>query len=196
MKLLVSAFEPFAGARTNSSLILAKELEKQNWNGQVDFHFPIPVTYKNAWQNLLMKIQTDGPYDAVLALGQSESRSKISLERIALNWIDARIADNQGTQIMNQKIKSGSEVLWSTIPWENFELPSNCERSYSAGTFVCNHLMYELLCWNQNQGLKASFIHVPLIHGQENDFPSKTTQSLDDLLESMKKIISFVLSLK
>ncbi len=196
MKLLVSAFEPFSNAKTNSSLILAENLARLNWHGDVQFHFPLSVTYSNAWNQLLQKIETDGPFDGIIALGQAETRTKISLERIALNWIDAKIADNNQHQIMNEKIDHGPDLLWSTIPWEQLELPPNCERSYSAGTFVCNHLMYQLLKWNLQHKKLAGFIHIPLTQGQEIDFSHQKTVPLNHLMDSMKLILHFILSLQ
>jgi pyroglutamyl-peptidase len=196
MKWLVSAFEPFAGASTNSSLLIVEKLSEMNWDGAVDFFFPLTVTYADAWRELERKLTPSNSYDGILCLGQAENRKKISFERLALNWIDASLPDNQGIKIQNQRIIAGPDVLWSPIPWDKLDLPHNCERSYSAGTFVCNHLMYSLLQWAQLQKKLAGFVHIPLVHGQENDFPEKELNPQDEITHSLVQAFNFLIHLK
>ncbi len=194
MKWLITAFEPFAGAKTNSSLISIQELAQAKWDQQVDFLYPIPVSFQESWTTLQKKL-VFSQYDGVVALGQAESRKKISLERVALNWIDATIPDNSGVTLKNKKIESGPVARWCNIPWENFEIPQNCELSYSAGTFVCNHLMYHLTEWGTEKNIYTGFIHIPLIQGQEKDFPQIQLNPLADISLSLKKIFEFLFQL-
>src|SRR5277367_138686 len=116
MNWLVTAFEPFAQAKSNSSLIAIQELEKLDWQGRVKFHYPVPVTFKGAWLNVRDAIKQFSDIDGVLVLGQAESRSQISLERVALNWIDAGFADNAFDRPAERGIQSGPEIYWSNIP--------------------------------------------------------------------------------
>lgn len=196
MKWMVTAFEPFAGAATNSSLMIAKKLSQMDWDNHIDFAYPLKVSYADAWRELEKKLTTNNSYDGILCLGQAENRKKISFERLALNWIDASLPDNQGIKIQNQRINAGPDILWSTIPWEKFDLPHNCERSYSAGTFVCNHLMYSLLQWAQPQKKLAGFVHIPLVHGQKNDFPEKELNPQDEITYSLVQALNFLNRLK
>src|SRR5260370_421625 len=90
MKWLVSAFEPFGNARTNSSQIIVERLARENWGGKIRFEPNVPVRFADAWEVLRREVEQDPSIDGVLAFGQAEGRKKISLERVALNWIDAR----------------------------------------------------------------------------------------------------------
>lgn len=192
MKWLVTAFEPFAHAKTNSSLIVAQALQREYLNAPIEFHFPLPVSYKNAWTDLQSKIQNSERYAGILALGQAEKRQKISLERVALNWIDASIPDNDGITIQNRKISTGPTTFWNTLPWDHFTLPTNCERSYSAGTFVCNQLMYKLAEWGERHQIPTGFVHLPLVSGQELDFPKEQLHTLQNVTSTMKDILNFL----
>lgn len=195
MKWLVTAFEPFAKAKTNSSLFVVQELAQlfaqRKENAFVDFYFPLRVTYKDAWPDLKQKLESTS-YDGVLALGQAEGRSRICLERVAINWIDAKLPDNNGEVIQNQKIMEGPDVLWSPIPWEKWVMPVNCERSYGAGTFVCNHLMYQLLHWSKTHGCKAGFVHIPLVQGQGADFPEASLVTKSSVVQSLDLMLQFL----
>jgi len=158
---LVSAFAPFDGAATNSSWTALESLRQLDWRDQVEFTGPLPVSFADAWPALERKIRPD--FDGVLALGQAEQRTTVTPERIALNWIDARIPDNCGVQPKGQRIlASGPEVFWSNIAWDKMQLPENCEMSYSAGVFVCNQLMFQLMNWAKQNSKLGGFIHIPL----------------------------------
>ncbi len=92
MKWLVTAFEPFGGATTNSSLIVAEALRSRF--SQVLVHAPLPVGFDSAWGSLKETLVQHPNVEGVLALGEAGGRTRIGLERVALNWNDARIADN------------------------------------------------------------------------------------------------------
>src|SRR5579872_2573735 len=96
MKWLVTGFAPFAGASSNSSQIMVQRLRKMDWDGRVIFHEPVPVTFAGAWADVQKRLSPE--LRGVLCLGQSEGRTKISLECVALNWIDAGLSDNEGSQ--------------------------------------------------------------------------------------------------
>jgi pyroglutamyl-peptidase len=181
MTWLVSAFEPFGGATTNSSLQVLRELEARNSNPRLIFHSPVPVTFKEAWSNLRAKADSVADLSGVLALGQAETRSQICLEYLSVNRIDARIRDNSGELPPLGQIKPGPDVLWSNIPWNRFQLTARTERSYSAGTFVCNALMFELMEWAKVHGKYAGFVHVPPFD--------------EGLIPEMENVLEFVLGL-
>lgn len=181
MKWLISAFEPFGGASSNSSLQVLRKLEARNSNPRLVFHSPVPVTFKEAWPDLRAKAEEVRDLTGVLALGQAETRSRICLEYLSLNRIDARLADNAGELPQLGHIKDGPEVLWSNIPWDKFQLTARTERSYSAGTFVCNALMFELMEWAKAHGKYAGFVHVPLYD--------------EALIPEMENVLEFVLGL-
>jgi pyroglutamyl-peptidase len=164
MKWLVSAFEPFGGASTNSSLMVLQALRQRDWQGKIEFVESVPVEFGRAWE--FLSAQIDPSIEGVLALGQAETRPRISLERQARNWIEARIEDNRGVRPETGRIKSGLEFHAATIPWERFELSEACALSDSAGAFVCNELMYNLMEWSKASGKPAGFVHVPALVSQ------------------------------
>ena len=96
------------------------------------------------------------------------NRTRISLERIAINIDDARIPDNEGNQPIDQPIIDGApNAHWSSLPikailgaWEEGAIPA--EISQTAGTYVCNHVFFGLMHTLESQaGVRGGFIHVP-----------------------------------
>jgi len=168
MKWLITAFEPFGGASSNSSLIAHEELKRRAELSDFDFISPLPVEFGRAWRTLKNHLESNPPYKGVLALGQAEGQAHIKLECLALNRVDARIADNAGCKPPIGKIKDGPDVHWCGIPWETYDGPS-ARRSYSAGTFVCNELMFHLLEWSKERGVRAGFVHIPLLESQTDE---------------------------
>ncbi|MBF0848917.1 pyroglutamyl-peptidase I, partial [Streptococcus danieliae] len=112
--------------------------------------------------------------DVVLCLGQAGGRSGISPERIAINIDDARIADNEGNRPVDDVIREdGKAAYFSTLPIkamvENIKkIGINAEVSNTAGTFVCNHIMYQVLYYAEknNLNIQAGFIHIPYLPEQ------------------------------
>ncbi|HBN82990.1 MAG TPA: pyroglutamyl-peptidase I, partial [Clostridiales bacterium] len=132
--------------------------------------------------------------DVVLSLGQAGGRSCISIERIAININDTKSADNQGQTPEDQTIfEDGQPAYFSTLPIKKIlhsirEIKIPAEISNSAGTFVCNHVMYGVLYKIQKEGLdmKAGFIHVPFIPEQVIDYPGKPSMSLNDIVKAVE----------
>lgn len=196
MKWLVSSFEPFERASSNSSAILSGYAARADWQGKVRFTPPLPVTFADAWPALLREIETDPSIGGVLALGQAESRTRISLERVALNRIDARIPDNAGSQPEDVPVLSGPDVYWTNIPWEEFPKSDSIERSFSAGTFVCNALMYALMDWARKHGKLGGFVHIPLLKSQtEPQFSNKPRMDDEAASAAMRNILNFLTAL-
>lgn len=193
MKWLVTAFEPFAGASSNSSLIVLRELERLDWGGRVKFHAPLPVTFAGAWPAVEPHISPD--IDGVLALGQAEGRTRIGLERVALNFQDARIVDNAGAQPREARvIEGGADMIWCPIPWPSFSLPKNCDLSYSAGTFVCNTLLFQLSQWARSHGKLAGFVHIPLVEEQVG-FEGLPRLTKSEAVDSLQRTLEFLVAL-
>lgn len=177
MKTLITAFEPFNNAKTNSSLMVIKEVAQRekilsNRDKEFVFHYPLPVSFSRSWPSLLSVINGQDKPSAIILMGQAEGRRKVSYERLALNWIDTKIPDNDGALPKHGAISAGGpEALWSQAPIDKGQ-PSIrtrlIEPSYSAGTYVCNYLFYKTLEWAKNQNTKIGFIHVPLLNEQSH----------------------------
>jgi pyroglutamyl-peptidase len=194
MKWLVSCFEPFDSAKTNSSEILWRELHKMPWGGLVRFSGPLPVTFNGAWPALKREI---GDVDGVLALGQAEGRKRMSLECLALNWVDARIPDNSGAQPRLERVGEGPDVLWSQIPWSRLGENELFDRSYSAGAFVCNHIMYNVVKWARDNGKLGGCVHIPVLTSQKDpQFDTRVKMDDADALSGLKSILEFLTELK
>lgn len=178
MKILVTGFEPFNGATVNPSQEIVHLLKAPE--GVTLIKAILPVEFQNASAQLRQLLQTHRP-DTVLSIGQAGGREGISIERVAIN-IDCvkssngskLLPDNAGHTPVDAPIHpEGPAAYFSTLPlWEIAEAIQGCNIpagiSNSAGTYVCNHLMYE--CLHQAAvhypEMKAGFIHVPFLPEQ------------------------------
>jgi pyroglutamyl-peptidase len=150
-------------------------------------------------EQLLQLIAEHKP-DVVIALGQAEGRSQISLERVAINCDDARIADNAGFMPVEQPIKAGGpDGYFTTLPIR--ELLDTLSKagtpagiSNSAGTFVCNHLFYSMQDFLSGTDVMSGFIHVPLIPEQLDEFPGQPTMPLSEMKRGISAVIDYLAS--
>lgn len=196
--LLVTAFEPFDGAPTNASLILLEKLKELDWQGRVIFFGPVPVSFEDAWPVVKREMDRYPDLQGVIALGQAEGRGNISLERLALNWVETRTPDNDNFVPKTGKLNAkGPEAIWSGFPWQEMETSKLWSRSYSAGTYVCNALMYSLTEWAQREDKTAGFVHVPLVKSQfggKADFTVLVPHMDDEVaLSALCRVIEFSL---
>lgn len=168
-RILVSGFEPFDGDAENPSALLLDWLKtNQNEKLHFDLHTALlPVTFKTSYQELKKAIVEFKPTHVVLT-GFAKNRSELTLERIAINWVDARIPDNDGVVLKAQKINDDSlDGLFTTLPIQKMleaSLGAGCPTkiSTSAGEYVCNHLIYQFL--DDQKGIPGTFIHIPGAH--------------------------------
>ncbi|MBX3022301.1 MAG: hypothetical protein KF799_11565 [Bdellovibrionales bacterium] len=195
MKWLVTAFEPFGGAQSNSSQIVLKALQTMDWQGHVEFFPSVPVQFTTAWTVVKGVRARLADVQGVLALGQAERRTRLSLERVAVNWVDAAMADNSGFKPAQGRIDRGADGLFTTIPWERLEDSPLWERSYTAGTFVCNTLMYQML---KDGALEAAgFVHIPLLESQADPLFAGAARMADEqAISAMERILKFLVDLK
>lgn len=166
--VLLTGFEPFGGATSNSSWDAAVLLVR-GWTGPATLvTASLPVVFGRAADTLEELIERHGP-DLVVATGMAGGRTEITPERIAINVDDARIADNAGARPVDEPIvPDGPAAYFSGLPVKEIVqrlqaagLPASV--SDSAGTFVCNHVMYRLMhsVAMQHPYLMAGFVHVP-----------------------------------
>jgi len=201
-KVLVTGFEPFGGESINPALEAIKKLE--GWS-QDDFQVvtrPIPVVFGSAIEALIAAIEAEKP-TAVLSVGQAGGRAQISLERVAININDARIADNAGNRPEDEPVVPGGPVAyWSTLPIKAIvktlqEAGIPAAVSNSAGTYVCNHLFYGLMHYLDQKGYKipAGFIHIPLLPEQAAKKPGQPSMSLDLVVKALQLAIKTTLEI-
>ena len=185
-KILVTGFEPFATSSLNPSGEIVKALIGDDLVTAV-----LPVVFGQASAQLRELIDLHKPR-AVLCLGQAEGRSAMTPERIAINLDDARIADNEGNQPLEQRIMAdGPDGHFSTLPIEKMvasmkaaEIPASI--SLSAGTFVCNHIFYVLQDYLKDSSIKSGFMHVPLMDEQRKEYPTLPTMPIRQMVTGVQ----------
>ena len=172
MKLLLTAFDPFGGDAINPALEAVKLVADKI--GRFDIvKLEVPTVFRKSIDTVAKAIEEEKP-DVVLCIGQAGGRFEITPERVAINVDDARIKDNEGNQPIDIKIfEDGENAYFTTLPIKAMveaireaNLPAAV--SNTAGTFVCNHLMYGVLYTlaKKYPHIKGGFTHVPFIPAQ------------------------------
>jgi pyroglutamyl-peptidase len=173
--VLLTGFEPFAGHTANPSGE-AVRLVAACWGGpETLITAVLPVTFAGAADALEQLIAAHTP-DVVIATGLAGGRSEVSIERVALNLIDARIPDNAGAQPIDAlSVEGAPSARLSTLPVKAIVRDATAAGiptglSTTAGTFVCNHTFFVATeAAAHRPGLRAGFIHVPWADGQAPD---------------------------
>ncbi|MBY0518374.1 MAG: hypothetical protein K2P81_15800 [Bacteriovoracaceae bacterium] len=155
MKILVTGFEPFDGDSVNPSADFVNSLDSR-FEKMI-----LPVEFETCFKLIQERIEKLNP-DYVIMFGLAKNRMEITLEKIGINWMDARIPDNRGYQPKAKKIvELGPDGIFTRLPIEKMiEKAGAGKISTTAGEYVCNYLMYRVLEANPN--LKAGFIHLPI----------------------------------
>ena len=196
MRILLTAFEPFLGEKINPSMKMLSHFA----NDPEISTAILPVSYKRAFESLKPTLE-EGHFTDVIMLGQAAGRSKVSMERFAMNWQDAEYADEDGEIRLEQIIETvGRGSYRTTYPlrtWLNEAQKQNhpLEISLSAGAFICNTIYYQLAHWGHQHrpGLRCMFVHVPFLPEQvvgKNPTPPSMTES--EMLNSVKFILENV----
>lgn len=170
MKILFTGFDPFGGENVNPSWEAVKLLPDSIGRAEIE-KLLLPTVFGLAAETLAEKLEQCLP-DAVICVGQAAGRAGVSIERVAVNLRDASIPDNAGNQPTDEPVCSGGpDAYFSTLPvkkmvqaMKNAGIPASL--SLSAGSFVCNDVMYSLLRLTEDRGIPAGFIHVPALPSQ------------------------------
>lgn len=162
MKILVSGFAPFLGQVINPSAQVARALASEF--SEVTYII-LPVEYEKAFLVLQDKINELNP-DFILMLGQAQNSQKVCLEKVALNWIYSQHADENNNKPEAGPIKPNVDLaLMTALPLEKmFTDDADFNISFSAGTYVCNELYFQIL--NHFKKLDSLFVHLPLLPEQ------------------------------
>ncbi|HUL57176.1 MAG TPA: pyroglutamyl-peptidase I [Usitatibacter sp.] len=179
--VLVTGFEPFGGEKTNPSWDVCTQLPGEIAGLRVET-CRVPCEFRRAIEVVATAIERVHP-SLVVCLGQAGGRARIGIERVAINVDDARIADNAGHQPVDELVApNGPPAYFATLPVKAMAAAVRAsgvpaEVSNTAGTFVCNHLMYGVLHYLAASGsrARAGFIHVPYSEAQaagHRDSPS------------------------
>ena len=169
-KLLISGFMPFGGEDINPSWEAVKALPDKIGEYELT-KVCLPVVFGEAY-SIALKAAREISADAILCIGQAGGRASVTPELVGINLRHASIPDNEGNQPKDEPIiEGGAKAYFSTLPVRKMAqairesgIPS--ELSYSAGAYVCNDLLYNLLSAFENTETRAAFIHVPYIPEQ------------------------------
>lgn len=164
-RLLITGFDAFGGSPLNPSWLAVEKLPDRVGD-YVLCKLMIPTCFGIAAQRVLEAAATFQP-DLILCVGLAGGRDAVTPERIAVNIRDARIPDNSGCQPRGQRVDpQGPAAYFATVPVEEMAeairaagIPATV--SNSAGTFVCNDVLYTLLHHFHDSATRVGFIHVP-----------------------------------
>ena len=198
MKILVTGFDPFGGEKINPALEAVKGLADTIKGAEIK-KLEIPTVFNKSAEVVQKAIEEFQP-DYVLNIGQAGGRYEISPERVAINVDDARIADNEGNQPIDAPVKEDGDAAYFTqLPVKamvtaikNAGIPGAV--SNTAGTFVCNHIMYQVqyMIHTNFPKIKGGFIHVPYIPEQVVNKPGQPAMSLSDMTKGLTAAIEAV----
>ncbi len=192
-KLLITGFEPFGGEKINPSWEAVKLLPDKIGDFEI-VKAEIPVVFGKATEKVLLKAEEIKP-DAIICVGQAGGRNGITPEMVAVNLRFASIPDNEGNQPKDEPcVPGGENAYFASLPVRKMasaisEAGIASSVSYSAGTYVCNDLIYHVLHRYNGTDTKACFIHVPFIPEQTSDKPSMELKTIAKALEIAIKAI-------
>lgn len=188
MKLLLTAFEPFDGMKKNASLealraVIAGGVANVRLRSAI-----LPVDATRGPNALIRAVRGSKP-EVVICLGQAARRPFVCIERLGVNLLDFRIADNRGKKIIDQPIvRSGPAAYFTTLPHRAMLAAMHAagvpaELSQDAGTYLCNQITYTLmhLLATEMPDVRGGFIHLPVLPvqaiGQRERWPSMAVET-------------------
>lgn len=190
MKILVTGFDPFGGESMNPSWEAVKLLPDAIAGAEIT-KLCLPTEFLRAEEVLLAAIADHAP-DAVVCTGQAAGRGAVSFERVAINLRDASIPDNAGFRPVDEAVFPGGEgAYFVTLPVKAMaeavrEAGLPAELSLSAGSYVCNDVLYTLL----RSGTPGCFIHLPLSTGQTaGKTPAPPSMEISDMARGLQTAI-------
>jgi pyroglutamyl-peptidase len=198
-KVLVTGFDPFGGDAMNPAFEAVK-LMPDMINDATIIKLEVPTVFKKSIDVLKEAIAKEKP-EVVVCVGQAGGRFDVTPERVAINQDDARIPDNEKNQPIDVPIfEDGDTAYFSKLPIKAMVatmreggVPASV--SNSAGTFVCNHIMYGLLYLIDKEfpDIRGGFIHVPFATEQVIDRPNAPSLTLEQIAEGLRLSVVAIL---
>ena len=191
-RLLITGFDPFGGETVNPSWEAVRLLPEAVGAYRLT-NLQIPTVFGLAPETVLTAARELRP-DVILCIGQAGGRSAVTPEVVAINLREARIPDNAGNQPANVPVvENAPAAYFSTVPVrtmvkaiQDAGLPAAL--SYSAGTFVCNDVLYSLLHHYHGTQTKVGFIHVPFLPEQAKE--NAPAMALEQMAAALTAAIS------
>jgi pyroglutamyl-peptidase len=199
--VLLTGFEPFDGDTLNPSWEVARALDGETLGDVRMVSVQLPCVFAQAPRALAQALHAHSP-QAVLCLGQAEGRQEITPERVAINVMHARIADNAGDQPQELPVVAdGPAAYFSTLPLTRVVqhlraqgIPSSI--SNTAGTFVCNQVFYLLQHTWAQAGRCGGFVHLPCLPEQvaRRGSPAYPSMSLTLQVQAIREIVRLIMA--
>ena len=188
--MLLLGFEPFGGDALNPAQELCRALHSQRVAAHRIRSVVLPTAFHAALTMLAQELERDPPTLA-LAVGLAGGRSCLSLERVAINLIDARIADNHGAQPIDVPVIAGApDAYFSDLPLKAMRRAMQArgvptELSLSAGSFVCYAVFFALrhLATTRWPTKRSGFMHLPWLPQQAAAARGGASMALDTMCE-------------
>lgn len=198
MKILVTGFDPFGGEPVNPALEAVKKLP-DNIAGAEIIKIEIPTVRIKSLEKIEKAVEEHNP-DVILSIGQAGGRFDITVERVGINIDDFRIPDNEGNQVIDEPVfVDGESAYFSNLPVKaivenirNHKIPASV--SNTAGTFVCNHVLYGVryLIEKKYKGKKSGFIHIPFLPEQVTNKANTPSMAVNTVVEGLTAAIEAI----
>lgn len=190
-KFLLTAFVPFGGERINPAQEALRRVEADA------IKLYLPVEYDTAARLTLEAVDQYAPC-AVINIGQAGGRTGITPEKYAVNLRSSGSPDSAGRLCTDEKIvpegpdrlesSFGAEAIARALGKAGF--PASV--SESAGTYVCNDVMYRVLWKLKGTGIPAGFIHLPYCTQQLENHPDAFGMDIDRMAKAIETAIDTV----
>ncbi|MHA7683530.1 pyroglutamyl-peptidase I [Cupriavidus sp. PET2-C1] len=202
-KILLTGIEPFDGETINPSWEAARALDGESIDGASIVARQLPCVIGKVNGVLQRAIEEVDP-TVVICLGQAGGRNDISIERVAINVVDARIPDNEGHQPVDEPVVvDGPAAYFSTLPIKaivgalrQHGVPASV--SQTAGTYNCNAIFYGLSHYiaKSRPGLRGGFVHVPYLPEMAARHPGAPSLALATLIAGVRVIVATTLAVE
>lgn len=198
--VIVTAFEPFGEFEDNPTQKILTELPAFLYDAKI-IKVTLPVIWNQAFSELLPVIDKHQP-TLILMLGLAAGRTHVNIERVAINIASAKNPDNLGQVCYEKPIeKVGPDAYFTNLPLEDImqrlhrkQLPAVI--SNTAGTYLCNQIMYQVLHHIQQteSQTKAGFIHMPLLPEQVTQKPQYPSLEKRHTMDTVLSIIDVLIN--
>lgn len=205
-RILVTGFKPFLHHTINASERVLSHLKEERHDIET---LLLPVSFQNSYREFKKHWDAQGPYDSVVMLGQANGRALVSLERVALNWMESKNPDNDGECPPGGRIIAGApdsylvdffpsswkETLSQVVGGDASGSSSAvklAEVSLTAGAYVCNNLYYKVTHELQGTSSKALFVHLPLLPEQTSENAGSPTMELKTQTLILHQLIQLI----
>ncbi|HEY0178226.1 MAG TPA: pyroglutamyl-peptidase I [Dokdonella sp.] len=201
MSVLLTGFEPFDGERVNPSQEIVRALDGAKVGAHRVVGAVLPVAFGATPALVDSLIERHRPA-LVIATGQAGGRSELSIERVAINLIDARIEDADGRQPIDEPVVAGAPpAYFSTLPVKAMLAHLNAlgipaAPSFTAGSYVCNQVFF-LIAHRLATTLpsaRGGFVHVPWLPEQAADRPGQPSMALETMVAGLRAAIGCALA--